>query len=601
MTRRTIAGLAGLGLAGIGFYAARRSLVARALGLRSPEHSVHVERDIPIAMPDGVVLYADRYSPKAPGLFPTILVRSPYGRAGENGPLRALTDAAYELFAERGYNVLVQGVRGRYRSGGSFDPFVHEAADGRATLEWIADQPWFEGNLGMWGASYLGYTQWAVAADAPPYLKALVPLVTTTRFSRSFYPEGSFAFESSLRWAHITDAMVGAGGTLDWEALRKISARARAAALDPAFRHLPISEADAVATGKPVEFYRRWFDDPNPEGPYWRKVDHHRALGKVNAAVHLVAGWYDIFLNGQLADYAALLAAGRTPYLTVLPRAHMDTMLQIEAVREGLWWFDAHLKGQRELLQQRRPVRLALMSSGEWHEMDFWPPPAQISRRYLHAAGLLSTGAPAELSPADHYTYDSRDPTPSLGGPVLSEMAGPRDQRPIEARRDVLTYTSSPLAHDIDVIGPVRLELFVRSSQPHTDFVGRLSDVSPDGSSINVCEGLFRVAPGHGEQQPDGSLRIEIDMWSTARRFARGHRMRLVVCSAAHPRWAANHGDGAPLGRSGPGQPVEQTILHDAAHPSALMLPIVNTEVRERMASAERPGAAQQAKFITQR
>lgn len=589
MSRRTIAGIAGLGLAGLGVFAARRSLVARALGLRPPEHPIRVERDIPIRMPDGVTLYADRYRPRAEGPFPTILIRSPYGRASESGPLRPLTDATYELFAERGYNVLVQGVRGRYRSGGSFDPFVNEAADGQATIRWVGEQPWFEGNLGMWGPSYLGYTQWAVAADAPDYLKAIVPLVTTARFSRSFYAEGSFAFESTLRWAHLTGAMVGSSGTFDWEAMRRTSARARAAALDPAFRHLPISEADAVATGAPVHFYRRWFEETDPEGPYWRKVDQHRALGKVSAAVHLVAGWYDIFLNGQLADYATLLSAGRTPYLTILPRAHMDAMLQIEAVREGVWWFDAHLKGQRELLEQRRPVRLSLMSSGEWHEMDFWPPPAQIGRRYLHAAGLLSSAPPAELSPPDRYIYDPLDPTPSLGGPVLSEHAGPRDQRPIEARRDVVTYTTPPLPADVDVIGHVRLELFVRSSQPHTDFVGRLSDVSPDGKSINVCEGIVTVAPGRGEPQPDGSLRIEIDMWSTARRFARGNRMRLTVCSAAHPRWAANHGDGAPLGRSGPGQPVEQTILHDAAHPSALVLPIVNDEVRERMAQTKDP------------
>lgn len=583
MARRTLAGLAGIGLAGLGLYAGRRALIGRALGLRPPEYRVRVERDIPISMPDGVTLYADRYTPRAAGPFPTILIRTPYGRASELGPLAPLMSQFSVLFAERGYNVINQGVRGRYRSGGNFDPFVHEAADGRATLEWIAAQPWFEGNLGMWGASYLGYTQWAVAADAPDYLKAIVPLITTARFSRAFYPDGSFAFESSLRWAQLTRAMVGANGTLDWAAIRRLATRE--AALAPAFAHLPIAEADAVAVGAPVEFYRRWFSEANPEGPYWRSVDHHRNLSRVNAAVHLVAGWYDIFLNGQLADYTALLAAGRTPYLTVLPRAHLDTTVQIEGLREGLWWLDAHLKGRRELLA-RRPVRLALMGSHEWHEMDFWPPPAQITRHYLHSGGLLSTAAPAEQSPPDSYIYDPHDPTPAHGGPVLSPMGGPRDQRAIEARADVICFTTPPLPSDVDVIGPVRLELYVRSSQPHTDFVGRLCDVRPDGASINVCEGLCRVSPGKGEPQPDGSLRIEVDMWATAQRFARGHRIRLQICSAAHPRWAANLGDGGPLGAGRAGKPAEQTIFHDAAHPSALVLPIVDAAVIERMASA---------------
>jgi len=584
MARRTIAGLAGLGLAGLGLYAARRALIARALGLRPAEHPVRVERDIPVRMPDGAILYADRYTPRAAGPFPTILIRTPYSRASESGPLRPLTDFGHILFAERGYNVVVQGVRGRFRSGGEFDPFVHEAADGRATLEWVAAQPWFEGNLGMWGASYLGYTQWAVAADAPDYLKAIVPLITTTRFWRSFYPAGSFAFETALRWAQLTGMMVGANNTFDLTALRRMSSRATRTALGTAFGHVPIGEADVVATGGPVPFFRRWFADTDQEGDYWRRVDHHRGIGQVNAAVHLVAGWYDIFLGGQLADYTALLAAGRTPYLTVLPRAHTDTMVQLEGLREGLWWFDAHLKGQRELLDQRRPVRLALMGSREWHEMDFWPPPARLTRHYLHGEGMLSTAAPASHSPPDRYTYDPRDPTPSLGGPVLSELGGPRDQRAIEARGDILTYTTPPLPADLDVIGPVRLELFVRSSQHHTDFIGRLCDVRPDGASINVCEGLFRVAPGRGEPQPDGTLRIEIDLWSTAQRFGRGHRVRLDVCSAAHPRWAANQGDG---GLSSPsyGAPAEQTIFHDAAHPSALVLPVVSAKTREEMAS----------------
>jgi uncharacterized protein len=583
--RRAAALGAGAGLAGLWLYARRRDLLARALGLRPAEHSVAFERDLRATMPDGVTLLADRFAPRAPGRYPTILVRTPYGRpseAGLYGPLGALP---YTLFAERGYNVVVQGTRGRFRSGGEFEPFVNEAADGRATLQWIAGQPWFEGNLGMWGPSYLGYTQWAVAADAPPFLKAIVPVVTAARFSRPFYPGDGFAFESSLRWASIVRATHRPGANLDATSLWAIVSPQRQAALAAVLNTAALPDADTRATGAPVAFYQRWLADGGPDSAYWRTVDHHRSLGRVEVPTHLVAGWYDIFLHEQLADYAAMLAAGRTPFLTVLPRHHNDPALITDAVREGLWWFDAHLKGHNQAMR-RRPVRLAMLGSGEWHEMDFWPPPAEITRYYLHGEGMLSAHAPARESAPARYRFDPRDPTPSLGGPVLSPMGGPRDQRPIEARPDLVCFTTPPLREELDVVGHVRLELFVRSSLPHTDFVGRLCDVAPDGRSVNVCEGICRVAPGKGEPQPDGSLKIAIDMWATAQRFRTGHRLRLHVCSAAHPRWAANPGDGRPLhAGGGPGLVAEQAIFHDQARPSALLLPVVSARTRERMGS----------------
>jgi putative CocE/NonD family hydrolase len=289
---------------------------------------------------------------------------------------------------------------------------------------------------------------------------------------------------------------------------------------------------------------------------------------------HLVAGWYDIFLNGQLADYITLLAAGRQPYLTVLPRYHLDTMVIWEGLREGLDWFDAYLHDQPEHLR-RRPVRIALMGSSEWHEMDYWPPPATTTRYYLGDNGSLTPGGTIGTGGASIYVYDPTDPTPGVGAPELSTTAGRRDQTAVEARGDVLIFTTPPLSATVDVIGPVRAELYVRSSLPHTDFVARLCVVDQRGRSSNVCDGLFRVAPGKGVPQPDGSLRIEIDMWATAQRFHPGQRIRLQVCSAAHPRWSRNLGDDAPLGHGRAGAVARQTIHHDADHPSALVLPIM--------------------------
>lgn len=587
MRRAPAVGLAGLGLAGLWLYTRRRELLARSAGLRPAEHAVAFERDLPARMPDGVTLYADRIFPSAPGHYPTILIRTPYGRPSETRVLGPFSGVAPLLFAERGYNVVVQSVRGRFRSGGVFEPFVNEAADGRATLEWVAAQPWFDGNLGMWGASYLGYTQWAVAADAPPFLKAIVPAITAARFSRLFYPGDSFSFETSLRWANLVRTTHHPGGDLDLSAVWALVSPARQEALATAMAARPLAEADSAATGSPLPFYQRWLADPDPDSPYWRQVDHHRSLASVDVPTHLVAGWHDIFLHEQLADYAALLAAGRTPYLTVLPRHHNDPAVVLDAVREGLWWLDAHLKGHSGAMR-RRPVRLALMGSREWHEMDYWPPPADVARYYLHGEGMLSPHEPAAESPPERYRFDPRDPTPALGGPVLSPRGGPRPQNALESRHDLLCFSTPPLHEELDVVGPVRLELFVRSSLEHTDFVGRLCDVAPDGRSVNVCEGICRVRPGKGERQLDGTLRIEIDMWATAQRFRAGHRLRLHIASGAHPRWSANPGDGGPLGAgAAAGRPAEQTVYHDQTHPSALVLPLVSARTRERMAAAQ--------------
>ncbi len=573
-------GLAGLGLAGLGLYAGQRQLLGRAFGLRPAEYPVAFEADLPARMPDGTTLYADRLYPRTPGPFPTILIRTPYGRPSE---LWRMGMVAAWLFAERGYNVVVQSVRGRFRSEGRFEPFINEASDGHATLAWLAEQAWFEGNLGMWGASYVGYTQWAVAADAPPYLKALVPITTTARFSHSFYPGGAFTYESTLRWSGYLQATDRPGRGIDLRAFAQVLSPRREAALRAAMSAAPFASADQAVLGAPQPAFQRWLAETAPDSAYWRNIDQHRKLGRVDAAVHLVAGWYDIFLPEQLDDYSDLLAAGRNPALTVLPRHHTDPRLRGDGIREGLWWFDAHLKGHRALLD-RRAVRLLLTGAREQHVMDFWPPPAQAQQLYLQPAGRLGAEPPSAPS-ASHYRYEPRRPTPSLGGPVLSPAAGARDQRVLEARPDLLCFTGDVLADDLELVGYVRLELYARSSQAHTDFVGRLCDVAPDGRSVNVCEGLARVSPTQAAPEPDGSLHLSIYLGAAARRFRAGHRLRLHLCSAAHPRWSANSGDGRSLAAGAPdGPPAEQTILHDREHPSVLILPIVSAQTRRAMA-----------------
>lgn len=572
--KRWLFGAAGLTLAGaLAIPAVRRRLWARGLGLPPARYAVRIARDVAVPIGDGVQLLADHYAPAVPGRFATVLIRSPYGKGREAPPFGTLVSFQARCFAERGYNVLVQTTRGRYSSGGTFDPLAHERADGLATLEWLRAQPWYDGRLATFGASYLGYVQWAIAADAQPDLKAMLPIVTGAQLGSLTHIDGAFGFDTLLHWATLNEQLGGELARAPSLTQSLFGALAIGRRVLRAFSHLPLAETDAQVVGQPIGFYQDWLRHTDLSEPYWQHRDHTARVPAVAAPVHFVSGWYDVIQRELLADYAALQQAGRAPYLTIGPWAHTNLGLQWASLREGLRWFDQQLQGAAPAA--RKPVRLFVLGAGTWREFDSWPPPAPTTAWFLQPGGGLGPAAPAD-SPPDHYRYDPSDPTPCLGGARLpGQFSGPRDQRTLEARTDLLCYTSAPLERDLDVIGPVRLVLFVRSSLAHTDFLGRLCDVYPDGRSINICDGLLRLAPGSGARQPDGSLRIEIGLWNTACRFRRGHRLRLHVASGAHPRWSRNLGLGQPLASAVLMRVAEQAVFHDPAHPSALLLPVV--------------------------
>jgi putative CocE/NonD family hydrolase len=529
-------------------------------------------------MIDGAVLMADHYYPKADGSFPTVLIRTPYGRGLEVPLPLGLINLFYSMrFAERGYHVLAQTVRGRYDSQGEFRPFVNERADGLSTLEWIAHQPWFNGTAAMWGPSYLGYAQWAVACSSPPFLKAIFPSVAGSRIDSIVYPDGTVGLDSILRWVQVLDLLdtargwAGWGGRAVWRQTR-IGSNPRA--LRQATMHLPVIKAPEVALGKHVEGRFDWILEMEPGQSRHKELDQANfsdLVCDVTAPAHLLTGWYDIFLRQVLADYAVLRAAGRNPYLTIGPWGHADGGMAAESLRGGIAWFDAHLKGDKAALREQ-PVKVYVMGAGRWREMGAWPPPTSERRLFLHSEGHLAPSPPGPDSPPDRFRYDPADPTPAVGGALIMPPYGRMDNRVLEARPDVLCYTTAPLARAAEVIGPVRLELYASSTLEHTDFYGRLCDVYPDGRSINVCDGLFRVEPGKGERLPDGILRLEVSLWATANRFKRGHRIRLQVSSGAHPRWARNLGTGAHMTTGITMRPADQTVYHDSAHPSALVL-----------------------------
>ncbi|MGA2209359.1 MAG: CocE/NonD family hydrolase [Acidimicrobiales bacterium] len=539
------------------------SRIAAALAKLPPASSasVAVERDLEATMNDGVKLLADRWYPTGAEATatPVVLLRTPYGRRqwGMIG----------RLFAERGYQVVLQSCRGTFGSGGNMVPFRNEAADGRATFDWIASEPWFSGRLATFGPSYLGLTQWAIAQDPPDYLKAMALDVTGSNFLDSAaYPSDAFAMETALTWVQQVEHQERGW----WRILPAQIANQRK--LRAAFDVLPVADADVAAVGRHVAFFQDWIAHEPPGDNWWEVIDFGRQLGAVPPA-SLVGGWYDIFLRSQLEDYRALRAAGRSVTLTIGPWSHVSPGVFAASLVDGLKLFDSQLRDSATKPAEYS-VRLFVMGSRRWVEIPDWPPPFDEQRWYLRDAGRLLQ-SPAADEPPDRYRYDPSNPTPGIGGPSLNfANAGPKDQRKLETRPDVLTYTSDPLTRDVTVIGPLRAELHVRSSLEHTDFFACLCDVSARGRSKNLSGGLARLRPSEAAKSADGSVSIRVNMWPTANTFKAGHRLRLQVSSGAHPLYARNLGTGEPLATGTTLRAADQEIFHDEEHPSCLVLPV---------------------------
>lgn len=536
-------------------------IAQRVLELPPPvTRDIAVTRRLRVPVADGVELLADLYRPRRVSGAPTVLIRSPYGRGTWVGLLTG------RMLAERGHQVLVQSCRGTAGSGGTFDPFGHERADGLATLDWIEKQDWFNGHLFTFGPSYLGYVQWAMAPDAGDRITAMSTTVTASQFRDLTYSGDAFTLRGSLTWSAL---LVAQEKGLLRAQLMDAFQRGRVQA---AFGTLPLRDADRAATGRRLEWYQQWLDHGAANDPYWVPDRDHRArVGEVTAPVTMVAGWHDIVLEGQLADYTALRAAGRRPFLTVGPWRHAEAGVFGTALREALVWFRAQVTGDRSGLRDQ-PVRLYVQGADEWRDFPDWPPPGGREQAwFLHAGGRLGTEPPAESEP-DRYRYDPSDPTPNIGGPLLGPGAGRRDNTELEARPDVLVYSGGRLGAAVEVIGPVRARILLRSSREHTDVFVRLCDVDPAGRSTNVCDGLQRVTPERFPADADGVRTVEVRLAPTAYRFLAGHRIRVQISSGAHPRFARNPGTGEPLGTATRMVAADQEVCHDPDRPSQIVL-----------------------------
>jgi uncharacterized protein len=535
--------------------------LAKAARLPRPEVTrVLVERDLEVKMSDGETLLADRwYAPETVPSAPIVLLRSPYGRRQIGFVGR--------LFAERGYQCVIQSCRGTFGSGGVFDPFRHERVDGLATLEWLASEPWFSGAVGTFGPSYLGLTQWSVAGEAPEFLKAMALSATASRFREGVvYPGRTFALETGATWVDFLESQEG--GT--WHRLRAMAGVRKRTA--PAYDCLPLSDADRRTLGHRIPFYQEWLVHELDGDPWWDPVDFAcYSTGMPPAA--LVAGWYDLFLAEQVRDYLRLRDAGRQTRLTIGPWTHTNAGVGAAALRDALSWFDTHLRS-RPAPGRDGPVRIYVMGADRWVDLSDWPPPASEQRWHLQPHGRFDPRVPA-ASPPDSYRYDPSDPTPGVGGASLDmRNAGPRDQRRREERPDVLCYTSDPCRTDLTLAGPLEAEVWVRTTQPHVDIFVRLCDVGPSGHSRNISDGILRVDPDRIGAAGDGSRRVSISMTPTAITFRRGHRLRVQVSSGAHPLFARNTGSGERLATAARLVATNVEIFHDADHPSAIALPV---------------------------
>ena len=440
-----------------------------------------------------------------------------------------------------------------------------------ATIEWIKQQDWFAGELATLGPSYLGFVQWCVAAEAGPELKAMVLQVTASDFNHFRFQGDSLNLELSLNWSTMMTETAATGARLS----SIFTARQRERRLERAYNHLPLGEADRLVVHQPSRHFQEQLLH-GPEDDYWKPVDYRARREEVNAPAYLIGGWYDIFLHWQLQDYQALRSAGKQPYLLIGPWTHTSFLSSGMITRETLAWLDTLVKGKPGRLHEM-PVQLFVMGEKRWRHFADWPPLFQSERWYLQAGGGLASTMP-EASEPDRYRYDPADPTPAVGGNSLgaAKHMGPKDNRSLEARPDVLVYTSAALEQDLEVIGPATADLYVRSSLEYTDFFARLCVVEASGKSINLCDGILRLTPGSVSPQPDGSLHISIEVWPTAYHFRKGQRIRVQISSGAHPRFARNPGSGEPLATGTKLCVADQTVYHDPEHLSAILLPVLS-------------------------
>lgn len=479
-------------------------------------------------MRDGVELLADQYDPVGDAVG-TLLVRGPYGRAFPFSLVFAY------LHAARGYRVILQSVRGTFGSGGHFQPMVHEAADGADTVEWLRRQPWFTGRFATIGISYLGYTQWALLKDPPPELAAAVITAGPHDFAASAWGTGSFTVNDFLGWSNLVAHQEDPGRIR--AGLRQLRAQKEVVR---AAGEVPLGASGRTLLGERAGWWENWLNHPEDDAAFWDSMGVGAALDRVQVPTLLLSGWQDLFLPQTLQQYRQLRERGVEVAMTMGPWNHTQLLFAglPTLAKETGDWLDTHVAGRPA---RARPSRVRSFVTNEgWRELPDWPPATTDRALYLQPGGGLGETSPAEGFSAS-FRYDPAEPTPTIGGRLLSPDGGYRDDGPLATRRDVLSFTSDVLSEDLPVFGRPIAELAHSSDNPHVDVFVRISEVDAKGRSRNVSDAYRRLDGSAG----DGTVRLELD--EIAHRFRAGTRIRVLIAGGSHPRFARNLGTGEAI------------------------------------------------------
>jgi hypothetical protein len=552
-----------------------------ALSASGQPYRVAIHNGVAVAMRDGVKLVADIYQPEAEGKFPVLLERTPYNRAGGAGSAAKM--------AAQGYVAIIQDTRGRFDSQGEFYPFRYESQDGYDTVEWAAKLPYADGKVGMFGGSYVGATQMLAAISSPPHLVAIQPYVTASEYYDGWtYQSGALMqwFASSWSSGLAVDTLRRKAGGLEdpkaWVSQLPVDS----------YRMLELPTVPALAP-----YFRDWVAHERDD-QYWRpwKISEHYAEMNIKA-LH-AGGWHDIFLKGTIQNYEGMRRsspARADQRLTIGPWAHAETSPEgkvgdvtfgksavLDSDGTILRWYDYALKGARNEYATGAPVRLFIMGENVWRDEQEFPLARTKYTNYYLRKGALATEAPGAEEP-DTYEYDPANPVPTIGGRLCCGNQippGPADQRPNEGRADVLAFSTTPLAKDLEVTGWIKATIYASTSAGDTDFTALLADVEPSGYARFLTDGIVRARYRHGTQQaepiePGKIYEYTIDLWATGNLFKAGHRIRLYVSSSNFPRFDRNLNTGEPIAGSARIIKARQRIYHDAQHASALVLPVI--------------------------
>ena len=559
---------------------------------RERSFGVEIEADVSAAMRDGTVLRADVYRPDAPGRYPVLLQRTPYSKDGEN-----CVEQGHKL-AERGYVVVQQDVRGRYRSDGEFQPGFfsadhRDAEDGYDTVEWTAGLTWSTGKVGTFGGSYCGWTQWELAHTRPPHLTAMIPsAIAADLLDREM--SGVLRLGRVLWWSVNTLAPdvrrrlnEEAGPTTTEEAERLYLERDRSKWL----WHLPLAEIPDEALSGVGRHWRSWLADHASD--HFGFLERHR---DVAVPALTTTGWYDQQI-GAIRNFTGMRANGMTgearrgQRLIVGPWSHTTDFSSSQvgevdfgpdAVRDFLQmaddWFGHWLKGESTGVEEWPPVQIFVMGANRWRGEEEWPlARTEYTDYYLGGGGKLGLGAPSD-EPPDSYDYDPRDPVMTLYSPRGQQE--PQDQRMLDGRRDIVCYQTDPVEEPIEVTGPITVHLWAASSARDTDFVVKLMDVRPDGFVQELCYGIVRARYRESFTspsliEPGRTYEYTIRASPTSNLFRRGHRIRLDVSSSDFPNFDRNHNTGGDDYAETTLVTARQTIYHDRQRPSRVVLPVI--------------------------